>query len=144
MPENIIWKPETFKSLLLLSQMELWREHCWAQTYGPWPEVTHIVPEDFIHYRDRFNMFMLYLNVWQTKAPKDCMGTQRLLGSKPLFCFSQILPSREAEKKDICWSCAAHHLSQVFFIYRSHWVSGNLLLWISTKIVSKNLFPKYV
>lgn len=97
-----------------------WRyicEHCRAQNYGPWPEVTCAVPEDLIHYRGKFNMFMLYLNVWLTMAPKDCTGTLGLLGSKPLFCFSQILPSRERVKKDVLLVlCCSSFLPGIFHL----------------------------
>lgn len=80
-----------------------WRhicEHCWAQNYGPWPEVTYVVPEDLIHYRDRFNIFMLYLNVWLMMVPKYFTGTQGLLGRKSLLYFCQIPPSTETVKQD--------------------------------------------
>lgn len=60
-------------------------EHSWAQNYGPWPEVTYAVPKDLIRYRGRFNMFMFHLTVWLTMAPKDCRGTQWLLGGKSLL-----------------------------------------------------------
>lgn len=110
-----------------------WRyicEHCWAQNYGPWPEVTYAVPEDLIHYRGMFNMLMLYLNCWWLPkialALRDCW--EAILSILAKFSLAE-----KHWRRTFCWFCSAAHFSQAFFIYWAHWVSGNLLLWIGTK-----------
>lgn len=114
-----------------------WRyisEHCQAQNYGPWLEVTYAMPEDLIHYRDRFNTFMLYLNVWLMMVPKDCTGTQGLLGRKSLLYFCQIPPRTEILKKNALLAlCCSSLLPGIF-----HFLLF-LLLWTGTKSYPYNL-----
>lgn len=113
--------------------------HCWAQNYSPWPEVTYIVPEDLIHSRGRFNMFTLYLSVWWQWLPRIALALGDCWEANLSFILVIFSLAEKQWREMFCWSCAAHHFSQAFFIYGAHWVSGNLLLWIGTERSLYNL-----
>lgn len=49
------------------------------------------------------------------------------------FIFAKFPLAEKQWRGMLCWSCAAHHCSQAFFIYRAHCLSLNLLLWTGTK-----------